>query len=631
MSDPNAKSGPLTQDDLQAIWESAVDESYSRPFIEAGEGQGFEAYTQGFAQFARVSQAIDVTSQAMFVRPWSGQSNPSAQGGKFATVTLTFQRTQYLERPLRLAAGLIFVEEEQTDWGEDGGVAVLTGRRYVLTEDLVFLPGEQGPFNVQAQAEKVGYGYNNPLPNTISSMVQNGTGFNNSLASVAVTPGNNPPPPALQVLVTALNEADMFVPDHVGQYVLFTAGNNNGLYGRVTSFISPNPPAGSGVTLEVLCAIHSGTVTGAFQAGENVTIKSGATVVGRGVFLVSRLDGAGHTRIGFVLTEGIFANGDTMSGDLSAATATVDMTLYYPVFTSEAPSGGVGGASWRVLDWVIDFGITVTHAASPSGGTSAMLDELGNEKNLPRSPSETDSAYSVRQSKIADVVSPNAIRRTLNKTLGTTPWCFREVGLALLPGFFYDRVNDENGDFYDDDVIVFTGTVATGAFVNPSLYFQEPVEFQDSGGNAKSHGYFGRIDGGTQLTFIRKDGQGSLATPVVVAAGDKVVGKISGAVFDVTAVVATSSVAATRWHVYLDYTDFRAMFLVGVPRMSTGEFGFAYDNHPFGAYDATPYDDFYDGFAAGQATLLKQVWQNVDRIRAGGVSWYLYIEDGTCS
>jgi len=633
MSDPSAKSGPLTQDDLQATWESAVDAGYSQPFIEAGEGLGFEAYTQAFAQFARVSEAIDVSIQSMFVRPWSGQSNPSASGGAYATVTLSFTRTAYLERPLRLAAGLIFVEEHENDWSDTGSVDVETGRRYVLTQDIVFLPGESGPLTAIAQAEEIGYGYNNPQPNSIDTITQHGSGFNNALATVQVSSSANPPPPATQVLLVSENEPDMFIPDHVGQYVLFTAGNNNGQFGRVLSFIAPNPPlAGSSITLELLCSTLSGTVTGTFQAGEQIIIKSGATVVGYGIFVVARVDGNSKTRMAFVLTQGTFANGDTLSGVLSTATATIDQTLYSPQFVSEAPSGGTGGATWRVLDWVIDFGISITHAASPTGGRAAMLDELGAEKNIPRAPGETDDAYWRRQAKIADTVSPYAIMRTLNRTLGTTPWSYREVGMVNqapisdLPGVYFDRVNDENGDFFDDDVLVFTGTVTTGSFINPVALYQEPVEFQDVNGLIKARGWLGRIDGGTTLTMIRRDGQGSLAFPATFASGDKVVGKNSGAVFTIVSItVAKSPVLPYRYN--LDYLDFRAMFIVGLPRMNTGEFGIAFDAGKYDAFDAQPFNNFFDGFPCGTATLLKQVWQNVDRIRAGGVTWYLEIDD----
>src|SRR5581483_10658353 len=142
---PAIKSGPLTRAEIQSVWEGSVDKGYREPFLAAGEGRGFEVWTQYFAQLERASKAIDVTTQAMFISPWSGQTNPPAAGAAKATVTLSLSRTKLLDRLLVLGKGLVYVGEQTTDAGDGGGVTVATGRRYVLTEDLVFQPGEQGP------------------------------------------------------------------------------------------------------------------------------------------------------------------------------------------------------------------------------------------------------------------------------------------------------------------------------------------------------------------------------------------------------------------------------------------------------------------------------------------------------
>ena len=76
----DSKQGPLSAADLQAIWESSVDDSYSQPIVLAGEGKGFEVYTQAFAQVERLSQAVDYTTQALYILPWSGQSGEPAAG-----------------------------------------------------------------------------------------------------------------------------------------------------------------------------------------------------------------------------------------------------------------------------------------------------------------------------------------------------------------------------------------------------------------------------------------------------------------------------------------------------------------------------------------------------------------------
>ena len=183
------KTGALTEAELLDVWKGALDRSYRDPILQAGEGNGLEAHTQMLAQFARVSRAIDKTTQEMFICPWSGQTGEPSSGGAAATVTLTFVRSAFLDRSLVLGAGLIFVEESNVDFGAEGGVDVLTGRRYTLTANLVFNPGDSGPFSVLAIAEKIGEGYNNPLPGTLSEIAQVAESFENDLATVTVSLG----------------------------------------------------------------------------------------------------------------------------------------------------------------------------------------------------------------------------------------------------------------------------------------------------------------------------------------------------------------------------------------------------------------------------------------------------------
>lgn len=213
------KVGPLTQAELQTIWESATDRGFSEPLEQAGEGNGFEVYTQAWAQGARVSQAIDETTQSMYVLPWSGQSGPPASGGALATVSLTITRSKNVSLPLVLIAGT-FVDEQIVDWGYPEGVPVLTGRRYQLTENAVFAPGQLGPITVGAEAERIGTGYNNPQPGTLVVLDQPGTGFNNVDATVRGVnyPGGVVTTSALaRVFLDAIDEVDAFIPQHVGQ------------------------------------------------------------------------------------------------------------------------------------------------------------------------------------------------------------------------------------------------------------------------------------------------------------------------------------------------------------------------------------------------------------------------------
>src|SRR5216684_6056203 len=156
MSDSENQQGPLSIDQITAIWAKAVDKSYSEPFIAAGDGGGFEAYRQGFAQYARVSEAIDVTTQSNYILPWSGQTNPPASGASNSTCTFMFNRSKYANIPLRIASNVVMFEELVNDWGLNGPVPTLTGRQYALQNDVVFAPGDLGPHSSLGSAENPG-------------------------------------------------------------------------------------------------------------------------------------------------------------------------------------------------------------------------------------------------------------------------------------------------------------------------------------------------------------------------------------------------------------------------------------------------------------------------------------------
>lgn len=662
---PQIKAGPLTVEEIQALWESAADPSYTRPFVQAGEGNGFEAWTQLFRQYARVSQAIDVTTQSMFILPWSGQTSAPAGGNAFSRVSLKFSRTKQFEHLLVLGAGTVFVDEQQTDSGVDGPIEVLTGRRYVLEEDLVLQPGERGPKEVAAVAELPGFGYDNPLPGTLRVVPQPGKQFENDLATVTnASRSASDGGPRSQAAIVADAQADMFVPDHVGQYVRFVAGANAGKVARISGFGSPVPAVvGSTAGLDLLFSFRLSPSTGTFVRGEKVTFSPAAygEVVGdfdpaSGLIAIRLLNGT------------VPAVGTTAAGATSAATGTVDQVMESATFSAEAPSGGIGGASWHVLDWVVDWGLEVTNDASPAGGRSAFLDELGGERGVNRSPGEDDDSYRPRVSQVADVVTPNAVRRALNRALAGLPWCFREVGRAELPGWFYDGdlsppggtsnaspVSAGDEASYDEDVILLDGVPGVGMSFDAGFDAYDsgtfPMFFDGSGsfvGIPGSHervvletpdfrlyaeGWFGRLDttaapGVWRFVFVRTGIDEAPAT--IPTEGLRVRGLHTGALFAVQAISVPATVNQRRFRRWLDYEQFRAFFLVGVGRLGIGEFGYAYDGGPHDAYDSAPYEAFFDGFPRLAADVYRRVYNAVDAARAGGVGFQLYLEDIGC-
>lgn len=613
-------SGALTKAELQAIWAGAADPGYTQPLVEAGEGNGFEAWTQFFEQLARASKAIDVTTQAMFISPWSGQTNPPAGGAQRSQVILEFSRTKRLQHALLLGKGAILVQEKTTLPGEEGPVEFLTGRRYVLREDVLFFPGDSGPLEVLAEAEREGYGYDNPRPETLSAIFQPGAVFENDVARVDVStqPAAKTPPHA-GASVTADDQADMFIPDHVGQYFEFTAGLNSGLVVRARTFYSPRPDEllGSAVDIDLIWTFSCTSGTGPMEVGELVEIRNGGTPVAYGQAIASRTRDS-KLLVGIrLLSGGSIVVGRTLEGLTSGNTATIETILSRTEPVAEAPVAGVGGAAWRFLDWVEEWGLTVTNAVAPAGGRAAMLDELGNERGVWRGPNEGDDQFRVRVREIADVVSPNAIIRTVRRSF-TSPlviaplFNLREAGTSW-PGIFFDGTNEPPevtphgapNDAYDTATYVYTGTLSSGAF-----RFQEPVVVEDSLFRKVAEGFVGSYTP-TQLVLVYKAGR-------PLAGGTyRVRGLWSDARFATTSVMVPNAFADRRYRTWLDYEQFRAFFWIEVQPLGLGEFGFAYDVGDANAYDV----GFYDGFPRLVGDLYLNVYKAVDRARAGGVGF----------
>jgi hypothetical protein len=538
------KTGPLTSSELISLWKSVVDESYSRPFIEGeaeGRDTGFEASVgQASAQIARASEMVNRSTQSMYVLPWSGQTEEPASGARYATVTLTMTRTAYFTHPLTIVEGDVFFIEQVDDFGPDGAQTVLTGRRFVAAETKTFAPGEEGPIDILARAERPGFGYNLPPEGAITGIDQVGASFGNERAKVVGGVESH----RLIVRPTP----DVVIHQHVGSFVQFTAGANAGQVRRIIGYERPSAtyPHGGVAVLVASAALFVSGVVGTFTEGEEVTQTVLGTIVAKGIF--RRLHG-----ITMVVerTFGTFATATVIVGVLSGASAVVDVVDISPDMTSEAPDvpAGSNGASWVVLSWST-LGLSVTNAASPTGGVAPMLDELGEERAIYRAPGEVDDSYRKRIAKVADTVSPNAIRRIANRIFATygASACLRETGKPELRGFFFD------GDPSNND---------------PAIAFAYDFDF----------------------TTRPQD----------------------------------------RYKLIMDYTEMRAFFVLGVPKLPLPEFGFAYDEGLINAYDSTPWLSFYDGFPITTAILYRTAWQAIEKARAYGVGFDLMIDDSPCS
>lgn len=608
--DTPAQSGPLTRAQLLELWESAVDPLYSQPLLDRGDGFGIEAFDQGHAQLARVSLGVDRTFQSLFIYPWSGQTDQPASGESRARATITFTRSPATkQRVLVLSPARTVVEEQQTDWGTlpgEAGQLVLTGRRYVLAAAVTFFPGDVGPHDELAVAELPGRGYDNPMPGSISVVAQAGSGFSNDGAAVRTTVAGD--------YLDAANRPDVVVPEHVGQYVEILTGPNVGLVRQAVGYAPPDlsatPQTGGTLQLRRLLVVE-GILMGTPEPGEEfVQAATGA----RGTHAASTAGPPGYLALD--VEAGTFAVGALVFAAGSGASF-MPTAIVQPQQLAADPS-----CAWRVLDWSVDLGLEATNAASPAGGRTGTLDGLGAERAVYRAPGEEDEGYRERVGQIADVVSPAAVVRGANRVLAAyqvTP-VLREAGQLLLPGVYYDQ------DAWDLDEQHFIGGPVTGQFQEGEVVTQlDPTTGVVARGRASLQSILpaGPLPAPSPAPPVI---QGAVATTGRFKPGLVVRGARSGATL-VPGGITGGLRPADRYRWWFDYVEMRAFFLIGLPTMSLGEFGFAYDAGPFGFYDSAPWLSFHDGFPATAAALRLAVWAAEEKARAGGVGWDITRED----
>ncbi len=620
-------AGAYTFDELKALLFQAADPGYLTPFFEGAYGNGRELFEQLIAVLIRVDQGINRTLQGLFILPWSGQTAPPAAGGSRSVLTLTLARSRRPEIPLTFGAGAILFQEIAPDWGDSGGVEVTTGRQYTLTHDITFLPGDTSPKQAEIVATRVGYGFANPMPGTIKGILQPGAKFQNNKASIVQTPQ------AARLIVQP--GPDVIVPEHVGQYVQLTAGANAGQVRRIVGY-QPASSGNGGIALLAVTFVGRSLVAapaGDFEIGEQVEQINtvGPTIVAKGVVLA--VGAASPWYIVVETTEGEFkptaGTIGAITGVLSGATFTVEDVTQRGQLLPETAT-----ASWIILDWFGDLGASATNEEGTLvvPGSYALLDALGGERGIARAPGEDDETYRTRVAQVADLVSPNAIRRIGNRIFA--PYggsvCLREVGLSLFPGMMCDSppgaVSDLSKYAYDLDGLLIRG-IKTGDF------FDGERVYQDNGGILSTARVTSTLLAAAPGSPVPVPNPAYLEIAALrgkFEVGALIVGEVSGATF-APGGISFGLRPQDRFKQNLDYTEFRAFFEVGVPLSDLGEFGIPYDApHPYNAFDASPYLTFADGFPLTAAVLYINTWQAIDRARAGGVGFDLYLEDIGC-
>jgi hypothetical protein len=129
--------------------------------------------------------------------------------------------------------------------------------------------------------------------------------------------------------------------------------------------------------------------------------------------------------------------------DSVSSSTTVPVGARVVVHVPEPLAADAGTAQWQLLD-ARDLDIVITDCEAPRGGRDDDLWLLGDERGVYRQPGEPDDEFRERAARVADVVSPNAIVRAVNRALA--PFNFRGAAIDVgsgLTGLFLDLPADQ--------------------------------------------------------------------------------------------------------------------------------------------------------------------------------------------
>jgi len=330
----------------------------------------------------------------------------------------------------------------------------------------------------------------------------------------------------------------------------------------------------------------------------------------------------------------------------------------------DAPSPTSAGVTWALLDWR-DLGLEIAAATVPAGGRDDDLYILGADRGIYRGINEGDESFRQRAARLADVVSPNAIRRIVVRALEALGFEGTAIDVQTNPakalpgapsggfdGLFWDV---DAVDYYTtapadsevelvetapilpfgvgfpiDGVVITGGEIvlladsgtATGAYVTsagvwsrvPSWGYLDP-----SSGVTTASGYSTRVTGG--LTQAGTVWVVTTQPPADVVGPDVLLAE---------PLVDPLPFPDSAWKLTLNFAEAYGHFFVLVPFLNAGDFGIGADDGPSIYLPQTPEytgpaaeSGFFDGFPVDAYAQYGALYSSIDAVRAGGVSFTL--------
>lgn len=143
---------PLDKEDLIELWRRIFPASFTVPIEDEADGQGLDVFAQQAAQFERVGDAVNRSTQAYYLKPHSAQTEVEAMGPAPAAGSVEIARSPPLAGAIVLVAGTLLRAVQLDSQGDE-----VFGPLFALTADVTLPAGSIALVVAALEAVRPGY------------------------------------------------------------------------------------------------------------------------------------------------------------------------------------------------------------------------------------------------------------------------------------------------------------------------------------------------------------------------------------------------------------------------------------------------------------------------------------------
>lgn len=215
----------ISKDDLLAVWRRDMDPGYTEPLETESGGRGLDVIAGLAAMLERASLAVDLSTQALYLKPHSTQTQPPASGEAVAVGEVEVYRRIVVGGPIPLDDGDEIIATFLGVNGEEENAPV-----FEHVGDRTIPAGTEGPTVINVRCQRPGFQGNVKAGTEGRFPERRGGEF-------VVTNF------AAGVITVDTAAGDKFLPTMSGMFWRFTSGPNLGAYARRITFLTSSTAA----------------------------------------------------------------------------------------------------------------------------------------------------------------------------------------------------------------------------------------------------------------------------------------------------------------------------------------------------------------------------------------------------